>query len=430
MSPLRNTTQKIEHKINHQHAIEVHEHRDTLATILRAAAVVLLLLLFLHAHGWAQGIKPTGQNAQHVVCDSGCGSPPATADGSTFTAGTTDVSPTAGVYDDTIANLTQGTYGAPRLTNNRLLMVDCASGCSASGGFADNSSFTVGTTPITNLGAYFTSGADPALTTGNAARLRMDLHSYLLTTLGSPLPAGTNVIGHVIADSGSTTAVTSLPALPAGANLIGKVGFDQTTPGTTNAVAATNFPTTVDTNSGNKSANTLRVVLATDQTQLTNALKVDPSAVTSPISAVSLPLPANAAQETGGNLATIVTNTGNIPGTSSRCTLVSAASTNATNCKNGAGTVYGFRFVNTTTTVYYLRMYNLTTSPTCSSATGFIESIPIPPAGAAGQAGGIVAMETFGEAYSAGIGFCFTGGSSSTDNTNAATGVFGTILYR
>lgn len=42
--------------------------------------------------------------------------------------------------------------------------------------------------------------------------------------------------------------------------------------------------TNVDTNSGNKSAGTQRVVLATDQPQLTNALKVDGSAVTQPVS--------------------------------------------------------------------------------------------------------------------------------------------------
>jgi len=43
--------------------------------------------------------------------------------------------------------------------------------------------------------------------------------------------------------------------------------------------------TAVDGNSGNKSAQTVRVVLATDQPQLTNALKVDGSAVTQPVSA-------------------------------------------------------------------------------------------------------------------------------------------------
>lgn len=42
--------------------------------------------------------------------------------------------------------------------------------------------------------------------------------------------------------------------------------------------------TNIDTNSGSKSAGTQRVVLATDQPQLTNALKVDGSAVTQPVS--------------------------------------------------------------------------------------------------------------------------------------------------
>src|SRR6185369_11518296 len=42
--------------------------------------------------------------------------------------------------------------------------------------------------------------------------------------------------------------------------------------------------TTVDTNSGAKSAGTQRVVIATDQPQLTNALKVDGSGVTQPVS--------------------------------------------------------------------------------------------------------------------------------------------------
>lgn len=47
---------------------------------------------------------------------------------------------------------------------------------------------------------------------------------------------------------------------------------------------SSNFPALVDVNSGNKSASTLRMVLATDQPTLTNALKVDGSATTQPIS--------------------------------------------------------------------------------------------------------------------------------------------------
>lgn len=106
------------------------------------------------------------------------------------------------------------------------------------------------------------------------------------------------------------------------------------------------------------------------------------------------------------------------------------ASTNATNVKNAAGTVYGYTLTNTTTTIYYLRMYNLASAPTCSSATGYVSTIPIPPASAAGGAGGREIQKNIGQAFTTGIGFCVTGGASSTDNTNAATGVFVEILYK
>lgn len=114
----------------------------------------------------------------------------------------------------------------------------------------------------------------------------------------------------------------------------------------------------------------------------------------------------------------------------SGCAIVSAASTNATNCKNAAGNVYGMYVVNTTTTVYYLRTYNTSSSPTCSSATGFIQSWPIPPAAASGQAGGFSFSFPTGRAFSTGISYCLTAGAGSTDNTNAATGVFGELLYK
>jgi hypothetical protein len=117
-----------------------------------------------------------------------------------------------------------------------------------------------------------------------------------------------------------------------------------------------------------------------------------------------------------------------IPGTSGGtavCYLAAAATTNSTNCKNSAGQIYLYHLENTTSTIYYLRMYNLTTAPTCSSATGYVESIPIP---ASTAAGGVVVPQDMGEAFATGIGFCVTGGAGSTDNTNAAVGVFIRIL--
>lgn len=83
----------------------------------------------------------------------------------------------------------------------------------------------------------------------------------------SALPAGTNNIGDVDLAS----------AIPAGTNLIGKVSTDQTTHGTTDLVAAdvTKLAgTAVDVNSGNKSAGTQRVVIATDQPALTTPMPV------------------------------------------------------------------------------------------------------------------------------------------------------------
>lgn len=112
------------------------------------------------------------------------------------------------------------------------------------------------------------------------------------------------------------------------------------------------------------------------------------------------------------------------------CAILSAATTNATLCKSSAGRFYGFEVYNTTTTTYYLRLYNLATAPTCSSATGFIRSIPIPPAPAAGQVSGAIPDYSVPRAFSAGFGYCITGGGGSTDNTNAAVGVYGEIRYK
>lgn len=107
--------------------------------------------------------------------------------------------------------------------------------------------------------------------------------------------------------------------------------------------------------------------------------------------------------------------------------LTSAASTNSTSVKGSAGNVYGYSLINTTATLYYLRMYNSSSAPTCSSATGFVETIPIP---AATTGAGVERWQRVPQGFTTGIGFCLTGGGSSTDNTNAATGVYLTILYK
>lgn len=82
-------------------------------------------------------------------------------------------------------------------------------------------------------------------------------------TISTALPSGTNVIGHVITDTGSTTSVSNFPAT-------------QPVSGT---VAATQSGTWT---------------VQPGNTANTTAWKVDGSAVTQPISAASLPLPSGA----------------------------------------------------------------------------------------------------------------------------------------
>lgn len=120
-----------------------------------------------------------------------------------------------------------------------------------------------------------------------------------------------------------------------------------------------------------------------------------------------------------------------VPITATACTLAgyqSAASTNATNVKASAGTYCGGLAINTTASLYYLRLYDLAAAPTCSSATGFVVSIPIP-ASTTGN-GTSLNLGPYGAAFSAGIGFCLTASGTSTANDNAATGVYLALTTR
>ena len=126
-----------------------------------------------------------------------------------------------------------------------------------------------------------------------------------------------------------------------------------------------------------------------------------------------------------GNGASAVSAVTAPSGGATPCYLASAGTTNSFNCKASAGQIYGFDVINTSATIYYLRLYNLATAPSCSSATGFVRTIPIFP-----SPGGITRDISVGEYYSSGIGFCLTGGGSSTDNTVASVGVYITLQIK
>jgi hypothetical protein len=112
----------------------------------------------------------------------------------------------------------------------------------------------------------------------------------------------------------------------------------------------------------------------------------------------------------------------------SECSIISAASNNSTSCKASAGVVHGVWFVNTTDTIYYLRRYNSASAPTCSSATGLVGA-PIP---ISANTDGSPTAITFPLpiSFDTGVGYCLTGGSATNDNTNAATGIYGGLIYK
>lgn len=233
--------------------------------------------------------------------------------------------------------------------------------------------------------------------------------------------------------NGLDVDVTRVPTDPFGANadaasstgsISAKLRFIAATGIPITGTASTNVAqlagTTTDTNSGVKSAGTLRVVLATDQPALTNKLLVTPDSVALPanqsvnvsqINAVT-PLMGNGVTGTGSQRVTIASdntaftvnaaqsgtwtvqpgNTANTtawlsslrPGTSGGLTtfhLVSAATTNATNIKASAGQVFGWYIYNSNAAARKVVFHNNAGAPTAGA--GVIFAIMIPPTSAA-----------------------------------------------
>ena len=100
---------------------------------------------------------------------------------------------------------------------------------------------------------------------------------------------------------------------------------------------------------------------------------------------------------------------------------LSAASTNSTLVTAGKALVFAIATINTTTTVYYLKLYDKVSAPTCNSDNVKF-TLPVP-YGASNAGGGIVVPFPSGLHFQQGFGFCLTAGSADNDNTNAATGV-------
>lgn len=112
----------------------------------------------------------------------------------------------------------------------------------------------------------------------------------------------------------------------------------------------------------------------------------------------------------------------NATGAASGTHIVSAATTNATVVKAGAGRVLGWHLANTSAAWKYVKLHNQTTTPT--AGTGVVRTIAIPPNGVADFAleGGI--------AFATGIGLTIVNGAADADATAvAANDVVGDLFF-
>lgn len=121
--------------------------------------------------------------------------------------------------------------------------------------------------------------------------------------------------------------------------------------------------------------------------------------------------------------------TTNTPTTAGGLTIKSvliASGTNAQNVKASAGQLYKIEITNNSANIGYLKLFNSASAPTAGAGTPVIRLMC--PASASG-AGAFSSFSDIGAAFSAGIGFTFTGGIADADTTSVAASAFIVNLY-
>lgn len=111
------------------------------------------------------------------------------------------------------------------------------------------------------------------------------------------------------------------------------------------------------------------------------------------------------------NIGSVVPAAGTGVGASSS-KLLTAASTNSTNVKGSAATLYAMAAFNDDTVPYYVKTYNKATAPTCGTDTP-VHTYEIP----ASSSGYTLSLGAAGAAYSLGLGLCVTKAITDADTT-------------
>ncbi len=227
-------------------------------------------------------------------------------------------------------------------------------------------------------------------TTNNWTFTKVNATHGLPVEVVAAIPAGTNVIGHAILDTGSTTAATQATASNLNAQVVGNVadaGVNAGNPVLAGATYQLTLPTYTDgqrstLHTTNKGELLIWLNSALDKTN--DAVQAYPRADT-----------------VGGASPFHLTGAAN--------------SDNATVVKNTPGTLYGFEVFNYNGNVRYLKFYDKATTPSSSDTP--VKVIPIP-ATSGGVTGGVVRSYPLGLAFAAGIGYRIVTGLADSDNTS------------
>jgi hypothetical protein len=430
-----------------------------------------------------------------VNCATGCSAAGSFTDQGTYTAGSTTFTNVGAVFNDGIAALSSGTAGAFRITAYRDLHVNLRNnsgteiataavplqvslantGANATAILvnqptaANFNATVVGTGTfavqavqsgnwtariVGNAGGVLDAAgqnvASPAnelltgcqfntspttITSTNMSPVQCDNAGNTLVKVNVALPAGTNVIGHVITDSGSVTNATLSAETT---KVIGTVN-QGTSPwivagGGTAGTAATGVVTVQGI------ASMTKLLVTPDSVALPANQSVNVSqfggtnvvtgtgAGGSGIPRVTVSNDSNVLATQSGTWTVQPGNTPNtsawlvqtVPGTTNGLTfynLEPTASDNHANIKNGAGLVYHIAATNNSATINYLRLYNAASGFNgCNSATNLQWEVEIP---ASTSGAGFVEDIAEGVTFSTGISICVTGAYGQTNTTNA-----------
>jgi hypothetical protein len=410
-----------------------------------------------------QPLLVDGSGYLEVNVKAGSGGGVSIVDEASATAGSSVFVPAGGVFNDSFAALTSGQQGLARVTANRGIHANLRN---ASG------------TEIATL-------SNPARVDPTGSTTQPVSASSL------PLPAGASTsakqpalgtAGSAAADVISVQGIASMTKLLVTPDSVALPSHQSVNVDQLNG-------TTTDTNSGNKSAGTLRVVLATDQPALINKLLVTPDLPTGASTAAKQPalgtagsassdvltiqgiasmtkllvtpdsvaLPANqscnVAQINGITplMGNGVTGTGSL-----RVTLASDTTTNSNpflfsaqaittgglsisrtlsannttgiNAKNVAGQVYGWTITNINAAARFVKLYNKASAPTVGTDTPVI-TLAIP--GNTAGAGMVAADFSCGITFGTGIGYGITTGVADNDTgAPAANEVVVNLFYK